>query len=242
MYHTEPLTLASAPERRPQLCPQHGVGGRCVLHYLIITSSVHCTNWGGQSIGQPEAALRRPGLHTRHGLSAFSSAVDDVGLVGHSCMWPPLPLVSLPLADVQSRAPGGCRRALRSAASEQWLHTVTAAVDADADAHGAMRVQSKLDAATAAGKRVRGLVFINPGNPTGQCLTRKSLEELIEFAVKNEVVLMADEVYQPNIYQDEKPFYSARCARPLPPAAVLLSLAPAWHATARRAHAVEWST
>lgn len=73
-------------------------------------------------------------------------------------------------------------------------------------------VQSKLDAATAAGKRVRGLVFINPGNPTGQCLTRKSLEELIEFAVKNEVVLMADEVYQPNIYQDEKPFYSARCA------------------------------
>ena len=73
-------------------------------------------------------------------------------------------------------------------------------------------MQSKLDAAAAEGKRVRGLVFINPGNPTGQCLTRQSLEDLIKFAVDNEVVLMADEVYQPNIYQDEKPFLSARCA------------------------------
>ena len=73
-------------------------------------------------------------------------------------------------------------------------------------------MQAKLDGAAAEGKRVRGLVFINPGNPTGQCLTRKSIEDLIEFAVTNEVVLMADEVYQPNIYQDEKPFLSARCA------------------------------
>jgi aspartate/methionine/tyrosine aminotransferase len=62
----------------------------------------------------------------------------------------------------------------------------------------------------AQGKRVRGLVFINPGNPTGQCLTEDNLRDLIKFAVDNEIVLMADEVYQPNIYQDEKPFVSAR--------------------------------
>lgn len=64
----------------------------------------------------------------------------------------------------------------------------------------------------AAGKRVRGLAFINPGNPTGQCLTESNLRDLIKFAVDNEIVLMADEVYQPNIYQDEKPFVSARYA------------------------------
>ena len=43
-----------------------------------------------------------------------------------------------------------------------------------------------------------------------QCLTKENLQDLINFCVKNEIVLMADEVYQPNIYQDEKPFISAR--------------------------------
>ena len=71
-------------------------------------------------------------------------------------------------------------------------------------------LQKKVDDAEQEGRAVRGLVFINPGNPTGQCLSRDNLEELIKFCVKNKVVLMADEVYQPNIYQDEKPFLSAR--------------------------------
>ncbi|KAF5832918.1 alanine aminotransferase-like protein [Dunaliella salina] len=60
------------------------------------------------------------------------------------------------------------------------------------------------------GKLVRGMVFINPGNPTGQCLSADNLKELIEFAVKERIVLMADEVYQENIYQDERPFVSAK--------------------------------
>jgi glutamate--glyoxylate aminotransferase len=45
------------------------------------------------------------------------------------------------------------------------------------------------------------MVFINPGNPTGQCLTEGNLRDLVKFAHKEKVVLMADEVYQPNIYQ-----------------------------------------
>lgn len=60
------------------------------------------------------------------------------------------------------------------------------------------------------GKAVRGLVFINPGNPTGQCLSYDNLKELIKFAYDEKIVLMADEVYQENIYQDERPFVSAR--------------------------------
>ncbi|PSC75327.1 alanine aminotransferase [Micractinium conductrix] len=60
------------------------------------------------------------------------------------------------------------------------------------------------------GAAVRALVFINPGNPTGQCLTEDNLRDLVKFAHKEKVVLMADEVYQPNIYQDEKPFVSAK--------------------------------
>jgi glutamate--glyoxylate aminotransferase len=83
------------------------------------------------------------------------------------------------------------------------------------ESHGwamdAGNLQSVVDSAKNAGRSVRGLVFINPGNPTGQCLTQGNLQELIKFAYKNKIVLLADEVYQPNIYQDEKPFVSARC-------------------------------
>jgi glutamate--glyoxylate aminotransferase len=65
-------------------------------------------------------------------------------------------------------------------------------------------------AARAEGKNVRALVFINPGNPTGQCLSKKNLTELVQFAYDEKIVLLCDEVYQENIYQDERPFVSAR--------------------------------
>merc|ERR1712224_566862 len=55
---------------------------------------------------------------------------------------------------------------------------------------------------------VRGLVIINPGNPTGQCLDRDAMEEIVTFAVKEGLVLMADEVYQENVYDDKKSFTS----------------------------------
>jgi glutamate--glyoxylate aminotransferase len=40
--------------------------------------------------------------------------------------------------------------------------------------------------------------------------TEKNLRELIEFCIRERLVLMADEVYQQNVYQDEWPFISAR--------------------------------
>ena len=49
--------------------------------------------------------------------------------------------------------------------------------------------------------QIRGLVFINPGNPTGQCLSKDNLQDLIKFAYEERVALMCDEVYQENIYQ-----------------------------------------
>lgn len=51
------------------------------------------------------------------------------------------------------------------------------------------------------GMAVRALVFINPGNPTGQCLSYQNLKDLIQFAAEENLVLLADEVYQTNIYQ-----------------------------------------
>ena len=42
----------------------------------------------------------------------------------------------------------------------------------------------------------RALVVINPGNPTGQCLTSKEIENAIQLAKEQNLVILADEVYQ----------------------------------------------
>ena len=54
----------------------------------------------------------------------------------------------------------------------------------------------------------RVLVVINPGNPTGQVLTRANIESVIRFAHKNHLFLLADEVYQDNIYDKDSAFHS----------------------------------
>lgn len=54
----------------------------------------------------------------------------------------------------------------------------------------------------------RGLVVINPGNPTGSVLTRKNIEEIIKFAQEEKLFLLADEVYQDNVYAEGMKFYS----------------------------------
>jgi glutamate--glyoxylate aminotransferase len=72
-------------------------------------------------------------------------------------------------------------------------------------------LQRSVDEARNKGILCRALVFINPGNPTGQCLTEENLNELISFCYDNRIVLLADEVYQENIWT-EKVFISARAA------------------------------
>lgn len=61
------------------------------------------------------------------------------------------------------------------------------------------------------GINCRALVFINPGNPTGQCLTYDNLAALLHFCSEHHLILIADEVYQENIYFPEsKSFVPAR--------------------------------
>ncbi|CAJ0593737.1 unnamed protein product [Cylicocyclus nassatus] len=52
------------------------------------------------------------------------------------------------------------------------------------------------------------LCVINPGNPTGQVLSRQNMEEVVKFAHKHNLFLMADEVYQDNIYAEGSKFHS----------------------------------
>lgn len=60
------------------------------------------------------------------------------------------------------------------------------------------------------GINLRGIVVINPGNPTGNVLERGDIEEIIKICYENEIVICADEVYQSNIYTDSRPFISFR--------------------------------
>uniref|UniRef100_A0A7S2U2F5 Aminotransferase class I/classII large domain-containing protein n=1 Tax=Lotharella oceanica TaxID=641309 RepID=A0A7S2U2F5_9EUKA len=61
--------------------------------------------------------------------------------------------------------------------------------------------------AVGSGVAVRALVVINPGNPTGQCLEEKQMREIVQFCQETGVVLLADEVYQVNVYTNT-PFVS----------------------------------
>ncbi|CAB3222028.1 unnamed protein product [Arctia plantaginis] len=63
-------------------------------------------------------------------------------------------------------------------------------------------------AAAATTCNVRAIVIINPGNPTGQVLTRKNIESVIKFAHEKNLFIFADEVYQQNIYDKNSQFFS----------------------------------
>ena len=58
------------------------------------------------------------------------------------------------------------------------------------------------------GLDVRALCVINPGNPTGQTLSMANMRDVVEFCRKEKIVLMADEVYQTNVYSAQLPFHS----------------------------------
>nr|XP_049705687.1 alanine aminotransferase 1 [Helicoverpa armigera]XP_049705688.1 alanine aminotransferase 1 [Helicoverpa armigera] len=80
----------------------------------------------------------------------------------------------------------------------------------DEDKNWALNV-SELERAFKEGSEcyaVRAMVVINPGNPTGQVLTRKNMEKVIKFAHKKNLILFADEVYQDNIYDKNSSFHS----------------------------------
>jgi aspartate/methionine/tyrosine aminotransferase len=52
------------------------------------------------------------------------------------------------------------------------------------------------------------LAVINPGNPTGAVLSYENIVMIINFAKKHNLALMADEVYQNNVYAQNAKFYS----------------------------------
>jgi alanine transaminase len=64
-------------------------------------------------------------------------------------------------------------------------------------------IKSSYAKATAEGTDVKAIVIINPGNPTGASLPAEDIRSVLEFAAEKKLIVMADEVYQTNVFQGE---------------------------------------
>lgn len=73
-------------------------------------------------------------------------------------------------------------------------------------------LERTLEEANTNGIEVNSIVLINPGNPTGQVLSRESVKNVCRFCSKHNIVLLADEVYQENVYDETAEFYSCKHA------------------------------
>ncbi len=81
--------------------------------------------------------------------------------------------------------------------------------------------------------RTRGIVLINPNNPTGSVATRKMLEQIAELARRHNLVIFADEIYDKLIMDEELPHVAIAAVAPDVPVITFggLSknyLAPGW--------------
>jgi len=70
-------------------------------------------------------------------------------------------------------------------------------------------MKKQLDDARQKGLNPRGLVVINPGNPVGNVLSYDDLKSLVQFCKREGLMLLADEVYQENVY-GSRPFISVK--------------------------------
>jgi aspartate/methionine/tyrosine aminotransferase len=69
-------------------------------------------------------------------------------------------------------------------------------------------LDASFEQARASGIRVRCIVVINPGNPTGGVLDPSNVEMVLSFAQEKGLSVIADEVYQANIWQPGACFVS----------------------------------
>jgi alanine-synthesizing transaminase len=64
--------------------------------------------------------------------------------------------------------------------------------------------------------RTRGIVLINPNNPTGSVCSRRMLEQMAELARRHNLVIFADEIYDKLILDDDEHISLASLAPDLP--------------------------
>ncbi|KAI1750750.1 alanine transaminase-like protein [Xylaria castorea] len=61
-------------------------------------------------------------------------------------------------------------------------------------------IKEAYNTAKSNGTDVRAIVIINPGNPTGASLPESDIRSVLQFAAEEQLVVLADEVYQTNVF------------------------------------------
>lgn len=64
-------------------------------------------------------------------------------------------------------------------------------------------IRTSYDKAISEGTDVKAIAIINPGNPTGASLPAEDIKAVLEFAASKQLVVIADEVYQTNVFIGE---------------------------------------
>jgi len=73
------------------------------------------------------------------------------------------------------------------------------AVAAPLDAENGFSIRAELIEAKVTA-RTKAIVLVNPSNPTGRVYRQDELEALAEIAIRRDLILIADEVYEYNVY------------------------------------------
>lgn len=101
-----------------------------------------------------------------------------------------IPIPQYPLYSASIKAFGGTQVNYYPDEENDWALTREA-------------LESAYNAATEQGTEIKVIVVINPGNPTGAILDEKSVHEVVAFAKAHKLAIIADEVYQENVYGGE---------------------------------------
>ncbi|KAF2463106.1 PLP-dependent transferase [Lindgomyces ingoldianus] len=64
-------------------------------------------------------------------------------------------------------------------------------------------IRNSYSKAVSEGTDVKAIVIINPGNPTGASLPAEDIKAVLKFAAEKKLVVIADEVYQTNVFIGE---------------------------------------
>ncbi|MDX1700616.1 MAG: pyridoxal phosphate-dependent aminotransferase, partial [Melioribacteraceae bacterium] len=56
---------------------------------------------------------------------------------------------------------------------------------------------------TITNNKTKAIIICNPCNPTGMVYTKDQLQEIVEFAIENNLIILADEIYEKLVYDSE---------------------------------------
>src|SRR5512135_3662381 len=106
-----------------------------------------------------------------------------------------IPIPQYPLYSASITLLGGTQVSYFLDEAREWSLSLEALETAHAEAAGR-------------GVRVRAIAVINPGNPTGAVLSEENVAMVLDFARRHGLSVLADEVYQENVYRPTDRFVS----------------------------------